>query len=123
MNKRTILFVEDSDADFVFFSEYLRRLGNSEYDIVRASTGEDALRLARQLKFDCIILDYILPTLSGIEVLRDLIKAADCPVLFLTAYGNEIIADDVQYMGAAACFSKQHVSPVEIHESISRLVA
>jgi DNA-binding response OmpR family regulator len=94
-----ILAVED-DANLLATLEYnLRREG---HDVVTASDGEQALTVARGEKPDLIILDIMLPGLSGFEICRILRKETNVPILMLTAkvdetdkiVGLEIGADD-----------------------------
>jgi two-component system OmpR family response regulator len=61
----------------------LRFLG---FEVTTADTGTDALRLARERRFDLVVLDVMLPDTDGFEVLRRL-RAEGCgvPVIFLTA--------------------------------------
>jgi phosphate regulon transcriptional regulator PhoB len=94
-----ILIVED-DANL---QEALRyNLKKESYEVVSASDGEDALVTARREKPDLILLDLMLPKLSGFEVCRILRKEMTVPILMLTAkveetdkvVGLEIGADD-----------------------------
>jgi len=63
------------------------------YDVVSAMNGETALRAVREERFDLIILDLMLPDLSGTEVCRRLKQnreTASIPVIMVTAKGEEI---------------------------------
>jgi DNA-binding response OmpR family regulator len=63
-------------------------LAPAEYRIVEAHDGEETLRLARTERPDLILLDMMMPALSGVEVLRELRADADrsrTPVIILTA--------------------------------------
>jgi two-component system OmpR family response regulator len=94
-----ILIVED-DRNLLDALKYnLRKEG---YDVVTAVDGAEALYVARREKPDLIILDIMLPKMSGFEVCRTLRKEMAAPVLMLTAkaeetdkiVGLEIGADD-----------------------------
>jgi two-component system OmpR family response regulator len=94
-----ILVIED-DTNLLETIKYnLRKEG---YDVVTASDGEQALEVARQEKPDLLILDIMLPKMSGFEVCRILRKEMTVPILMLTAkvdetdkiVGLEIGADD-----------------------------
>ena len=93
-----VLVVEDE----VNLNETLRfNLEREGYEVLTAVDGEAGLRLARTMKPDLIILDVMLPTLSGTEVLRQLRgDASDVPVLLLTARTGEI--DRVQGLDLGA---------------------
>lgn len=61
------------------------------FDVLVARTGEDGLRLAMEKKPDLIVLDVMLPAMSGLDVCRNLRRrGADMPILLLTARGQEI---------------------------------
>jgi two-component system OmpR family response regulator len=99
MAENKILIVED-DTNLLETLKYnLRKEG---YDVVTAVDGAQALEVARQEKPDLIILDIMLPVLSGYEVCRILRKDTTVPILMLTAkieeidkvVGLEIGADD-----------------------------
>lgn len=85
----TVLIVEDDAA----LSELLQWHFNSEGYQVRATPdGEDALVMVREELPDLVILDWMLESLSGVEVCRQLRKAresARVPVIMLTARGEE----------------------------------
>src|SRR4030043_143809 len=81
-----VLIVED-DANLLETLKYnLRKEG---YDVVTASDGEKAIEVARKEKPDLIILDIMLPKISGFEVCRILRKEMPVPILMLTAKADE----------------------------------
>lgn len=85
----TVLIVEDDTA----LSELLQWHFNSEGYQVRATPdGEDALIMVREELPDLIVLDWMIESLSGVEVCRQLRKAkesARVPIMMLTARGEE----------------------------------
>jgi len=84
-----ILVVDDENDIRELVSYNLTRNG---YHVVEAATGEDALREARMLPPDLIVLDLMLPGVDGLEVCKRLKndkKTAHVPVLMLTARGEE----------------------------------
>jgi two-component system OmpR family response regulator len=94
-----VLIVED-DPNLLETLRY--NLRKESYDVVTAVDGEQALEAARREKPDLIILDLMLPKVSGFEVCRILRKEMIVPILMLTAkaeetdkiVGLEIGADD-----------------------------
>ena len=77
-----ILVVEDEPKT----GEYLRKgLAESSFVVDLARTGADGLHYALEDDYDLIILDVMLPGMSGWDVLRRLREHKDTPVLFLTA--------------------------------------
>jgi len=87
MADNKVLIVED-DANLLETLKYnLRKEG---YDVVTASDGEQAIEVARREKPDLIILDIMLPRISGFEVCRILRKEMTAPILMLTAKADEM---------------------------------
>jgi len=85
----TVLIVEDEPPQAEMLSYNLESAG---FRTMIANNGEEGLSLARQNVPDAIILDWMLPGLSGIEVCRQLRSDAttrDIPILMLTARGEE----------------------------------
>src|SRR5690606_33558390 len=55
------------------------------WEVTAAHTGSDAVRAARELRPDAVVLDMMLPDFDGLEVMRRIRQDRDVPVLFLTA--------------------------------------
>lgn len=82
-----VLVVDDELALAQMIDAYLARAG---YNVAKAHTGPDAVRLARELDPDVIVLDLGLPGLDGIDVCREVRTFSDCYILMLTARGDEV---------------------------------
>ncbi len=87
MSSRKILVVED-DATLLDVLRY--NLEKEGYQVVTAADGAEALESARSHRPDLIILDIMLPGLSGFEVCRILRKEMTIPILMLTAKTEEV---------------------------------
>lgn len=100
----TILVVEDDRA----LREFLCTALSHEFDVVGAASGEEAVELARRLRPKVVLLDVMLPGLSGLDVVRE-IRAdpglKDTPVLVMTAF-SEIEAGDAAQAGANRFLAK-----------------
>jgi twitching motility two-component system response regulator PilH len=73
MAGKKILVVEDSPTDMEYLSSILSRRG---YQVIRATTGEESLVKARSLGPDIILMDVVLPGMSGFEATRKLARDA-----------------------------------------------
>ncbi len=82
-----ILIVED-DPNLLATLKY--NLVKDGYSVITAADGAQALEIARSEKPELIILDLMLPKLSGFEVCRILRKEMTVPILMLTARTNEV---------------------------------
>lgn len=82
-----VLVVEDDQNILNLLGAYLESAGHR---VVRASDGDEGLRIALEVEFDICVLDVMLPARSGIEIATAMRNAGcDTPILFLTALGNE----------------------------------
>jgi two-component system, OmpR family, phosphate regulon response regulator OmpR len=83
-----LLVVDDDDRIRDLLSRYLT---GAEYVVATARSAEDASELLQALKFDLLVVDIMLPGLSGVDMTRTLRRAetnSDVPVLLLTAMGD-----------------------------------
>jgi len=97
-SETTLILLVDDDVKLCrLIKDYLGPFG---YDVAFAHTGQEGL--ARALSSDCsaVILDVMLPGLSGVEVLKRLRASSGIPVLMLTARGDE--ADRITGLEAGA---------------------
>ena len=111
-----ILVVDDEPAivDAVAYA-----LQGEGYEVDSRGDGDEALAVALEGSFDLVILDLMLPTLSGTEVCRRLRDASDIPILMLTAKDAEV--DRV--LGLEAGADDYVTKPFSIAELVSRVRA
>ena len=86
---KTILVVEDEENLSMLIEYNLNKVG---YKSIIASDGEQAMDRLKESKFDLVILDWMIPKLSGIEVCRRIRGNSDfnsLPIIMLTALGDE----------------------------------
>ena len=99
-----ILHVDDNE-DFLkvfilIFRKYL--------DIVSINNGEEALSLFDNNRFDAVVVDFEMPCMNGIELLKKIkAKNPDIPVIFYTGQGNEEVAREAFLAGASDYFTKE----------------
>ena len=111
-----ILVVDDEAAIRETVGYALRGEG---YQVSDAADGEEALEVARNNGFDVLILDLMLPKLSGVEVCRRLRAESDVPILLLTAKDAEV--DRV--LGLEAGADDYVTKPFSMAELVSRVRA
>ena len=82
-----ILIVEDNEELLDLVAGYFKSKGS--FDVFTAADGNAALRLVDEKDFDIAILDIMLPGHDGFEICKALRGKSRCPIVFLTALGNE----------------------------------
>ena len=109
-----ILIVEDEEAIARFVELELRHEG---YEVGKAADGRTGLDMALSGAYDLVLLDIMLPLLSGMEVIRRLRKESQIPVIMLTA--RDTVMDKVSGldMGADDYITK----PFAIEELLARI--
>ena len=115
---KKILLVEDDDA---LANTYMTRLDAEGFVIKRVGNGEDALATALEYRPDLIILDVMMPKVSGFEVLdiiRNTPETANLKVMMLTALGQEGDKQRASDLGADDYLVK---SQVVIADVIARI--
>jgi two-component system cell cycle response regulator DivK len=86
-----ILVVEDNPKNLKLVRDVLQYSG---YEVVEATTGEDGVRLAREVHPDLVLMDLQLPGIDGAEALRRIraeVSTRSMPVVAVTAF---VMADD-----------------------------
>lgn len=81
-----ILVVEDDTTINQIVTEFLKENG---YKVTSHFDGQQALDCFHQKKFDLIILDIMIPSVNGLEILKAIRKTSDVPVMMLTAMDDE----------------------------------
>src|SRR5258705_1355770 len=114
-----VLVVEDESALSTLLRYNLEREG---YRVFEARDGEEALILADEVKPDLVVLDWMLPQLSGLEICRRLRGRGDMrnvPIIMLTARGEE--TDRIRGLDTGA--DDYIVKPFSMTEFLARLRA
>ncbi|MEZ5099160.1 MAG: response regulator [Thermoleophilia bacterium] len=118
-----LVLVADDDADIRALVAF--RLRKSGYDVLEAGNGSEALRLAKERRPALAVLDWMMPGLTGVEVVEHLRAdpaTAQVPVLLLTARVQE--ADVARGLEAGADgYLKKPFSPKELSERVGEALA
>ncbi|GAA1826197.1 response regulator [Actinomadura chokoriensis] len=98
-DKAKILLVDDREENLIALEAILSSL---DQDLVRARSGEDALKALLTDEYAVILLDVVMPGMDGFETARDIKrrkKTRDLPIIFLTAVNSD---PDYAFRGYAA---------------------
>ena len=100
--ERLILIVDDSVEDRAAIRRFLRQDRSASYRFLEEASGVEGLAIARSAALDCVLLDYQLPDMDGLEFLRRL-SAGDAPpfpIVMMTGRGSELVAVQAMKRGA-----------------------
>ena len=111
-----ILVVDDEPNIREVVGQYLRRDG---YAVVSAADGEEALMLYKRERPDLVVLDLMLPKVSGLEVCRRLGTEGRVPLIMLTARGEE----ENRVVGLSLGADDYVVKPFSPRELVARVGA
>ncbi|MXY37250.1 MAG: response regulator [Dehalococcoidia bacterium] len=105
-----VLAVDDDPNDLRYVRDALVQAG---YTPLMAGDAREALSLMETERPDLALLDLMLPGTNGIELMRDILKRVDVPVIFLSAYGGDELVTQALEMGAVDYVAKPF-SPTEL---------
>jgi two-component system phosphate regulon response regulator PhoB len=115
---KRILFVEDDDA---LAGVYLVRLQAENFDVKRVANGEDALAAAISYKPDLILLDVMMPKVSGfdvLDILRNTPETANLKIVMLTALSQDADRKRAESLGVDDYLVKSQVVITDVIDRI-----
>ena len=113
-----ILLVEDDDA---LAGVYVTRLQAEGFDVRRVNNGEDALAAALSYHPDLVVLDVMMPKVSGfdvLDILRNTPETANLKIIMLTALSQESDKERAQSLGADDYLVKSQVVIADVIDRI-----
>jgi DNA-binding NtrC family response regulator len=115
LSKAKVLLVDD---EVVFGFALAERLRLKHYDVKVVSRVEDALAVVRNDPLDVVLLDFMMPGMDGIEILK-FIKQIDSSieVIMLTGHADTSIIEEVMKSGA----SEYIIKPADLGEVINKI--
>ena len=117
-----ILIVDDSPEDRELYRRLLGQDPEQQYELLEAEQGEEGLELAHREKPDCLLLDYRLPDVDGLEFLRRLLDDGPMPVIVLTGQGSEAVAVQAMKGGAQDYLLKGAITRQELKRAVGNAV-
>lgn len=121
---KTILLIEDDE----FLREIcVKKLIKEGFDVSVAVDGEQAIKEMDKIEPDLILLDIILPTMNGYEVLQKIkvhknIKIRQVPIIVLSNLGQENDIKKAMDMGATDYLIKAHFTTEEITDKVKKVL-
>ena len=119
IDRKRVLIVDD---DKWACNSLTRILSKNRLDVHLSLTGKGALEKIDKEIFDLLIVDYSLPDISGLEVLKEIRKTeVNLPVIFMTGYGSESVAISAFKLGIANYFIKPY-PPKDLEDSVLEIL-
>jgi len=119
---KKILIIED---DQIVANIYRNKLAVEGYQVEVTLDGEGGLKLMRNFRPDAIVLDLLLPRMSGVDVIREIRSEAEFSRLPVIVFSNTYLTNLVQdawKAGASKCVSKINCPPKELLELLRQTV-
>lgn len=114
--KARLLVADDDGLVLATISAGLRQLG---YDVIEASSGDEAIELCKTTHPDLALLDMRMPGKSGIEVAREIAVDPGVPFMFLSAFDGIDIVDSAVSEGALGYL----VKPIDVNQIVPSIEA
>ena len=115
---KRILLVEDDDS---LANVYTQRLEAEGFDVRRVPNGEEALAAALNYKPDLVVLDVMMPKVSGfdvLDILRNTPETANLKVIMLTALSQESDVERAKQLGVDEYLVKSQVVIADVVDKI-----
>lgn len=111
--KFTILLVDDQRDILRLLRSSLESLKNSDIQILESPSGEEALLESVRNKIDLLVTDYMLPGMSGVELMRKVrVRHQEAKVILITGVTDRKVREELMNAGALAVFNK----PIPLNE-------
>src|SRR5580693_4479780 len=120
-----LLIVDDDETDRRLYGWLLARQAPGRFQIHHAADGAAGIAALRADAFDCVLLDFSLPDVTGLEFLTDAMVDGALPaaIVLITGHGNEAIAVDAMKLGVQDYLVKDHVNEGRLWRAIVRAVS
>ena len=123
MSKQKVLIIEDDDA---IATMYKLKLELSGFDVQRAENGKDGLKLIDSFHPDIVLLDLMMPVMSGIETLEHLrdsnILHGKFKLLILSNMGDMDTSEKIKTFGVHDFIIKADSSPTQVVDKVKALL-
>jgi len=103
--RRPVVLIVDDEPRII--SSLLRALRREGYELLSAERPEDALRLVEERAIDCVLSDYKMPAITGLELLERIAKRRPHAArLLITGWNTEVDRGELERLGVQAVLSK-----------------
>jgi FixJ family two-component response regulator len=122
--KNIRLLIVDDDEDYMFLLKDLLEESDLSFEIDEVNSSKVALEKLKQNEYDCVVIDYLIPSLTGLDVMKFArglgIKT---PFIIFSAFGDVELAEELIKQGAADFISKEELSFDVLQYKINAVVS
>lgn len=113
------MIVEDNIDGYEYYCRMLQKIPDATYHCTMARDGITGLQFLDALQFDCVLVDYSIPGMDGLELLQNIrINDPFKPVILLTGHGGEAVAAEAIKRGANDYLRKSVANKEHMHNAI-----
>lgn len=123
MSRKSVLLIEDSKLHQSFVR---RALEGTYFDLTVVESGIQGLSTLSKKRFDAVVIDLLLPDLSGLSVIRtmrELKQSASTPVLAITSHSSLDFGNDISELNIAAFIEKSSFQPDDFRQQLERALS
>lgn len=125
LTSQKVLIVDDDALDREVYKRYLLESSRRIFSFTEEATGAAAIERLKTFEADCVLLDFTLPDMTGLELLAQLRgSASSCPVpiVMLTGIRDERVAVEAMKMGAMDYLPKGHIAAETLGHAIDNAI-
>lgn len=120
---KKLMLVED---DKQLSKMYAKKFSEESWDVTICHDGSESLQVAKAIKFDAIVLDLMLPGISGVdvlEILRSDVKTVKIPIIIYTNFGDSYNREKCLTYGADEFLLKVDATPTSLCDTVAKVVS
>jgi len=121
--KKKILIIEDEK---ILLDLLQKKLSQEGYDILASHNGKEGLKAMKEQKPDLILLDIIMPKMSGFEVMEEMNKdpeLKEIPIIIVSNSGQPVEIERAQSLGAKDWLVKTEFDPQLVIDKVKKQLA
>jgi DNA-binding NtrC family response regulator len=122
--KNIRLLIVDDDEDYMVLLRDILKDSDLSFEVDGVNTSKSALTKLKENSYDCVIIDYLIPGVSGLEVMkmaRDM--GIKTPFILFSAYGHPELIEELIKQGVADFISKDELSLDVLQYKINAVVS
>ena len=116
--KKTILFIDDEK----YYQEVYGKLLETEYELTYCDNGEEALKVLNTKTFDLLIVDLVMPIMSGKRLLEQIGHNLKSKLIVLTTLEGDTDKEDALDNGANEFLVKNDTTPKKLLEYVKKII-